>query len=265
MEQLRKDATKLPLEVALLQAWLDAKANRFEEALAALAELGGQADAALTSGLARLQLLLERRDVERAAALLKQLLVDHFSLGLLGALVSLLAAGGQRAPAVALVDDALQRRDVGRLPLDTQVKLLRQAAAFHFKGGDAPKAAHCLQRMIQLQPSTVTLVNPSNEKQIASQPIHSTTNNSISFLKMKKHCFGTKLPSWHFFRFDGLPFLERVEVVWLFRAAISCCQLLLPVWPGVIYFDDTNHGFRATRQRWRDWCCCSRSSSRQRR
>lgn len=154
VEQLRKDATKLPLEVALLQAWLDAKANRFEEALAALAELGGQADAALTSGLARLQLLLERRDVERAAALLKQLLVDHFSLGLLGALVSLLAAGGQRAPAVALVDDALQRRDVGRLPLDTQVKLLRQAAAFHFKGGDAPKAAHCLQRMIQLQPST---------------------------------------------------------------------------------------------------------------
>lgn len=36
---------------------------------------------------------------------------------------------------------------------DNQVKLLRQAAAFHFKGGDPQKAADCLEQVWKLDSS----------------------------------------------------------------------------------------------------------------
>ncbi len=91
----------------LLQAALEFKANRLEEALATLAS--AKPDSALTAGLAALQLLLEKREFDRAITHLEQLLKQHFRLGLLGSLVSLHSARGQRDKAISLVNEALDK------------------------------------------------------------------------------------------------------------------------------------------------------------
>jgi tetratricopeptide (TPR) repeat protein len=93
--------------VLLLQATLEFKANRLEEALATLAS--SKPDSALTAGLAALQLLLEKREFDRAITHLEQLLKQHFRLRLLGSLVSLHSARGQRDKAISLVNEALDK------------------------------------------------------------------------------------------------------------------------------------------------------------
>jgi signal recognition particle subunit SRP72 len=141
----------------LLQAVLDAKANRLEDGLQTLSQFASSAsaEAALTVGLASLQLLLEKKDVERAVTLLEQLLQKNFRLGLLGALVSLHTGRGQRDKAIGFVNQALDKinREKSKSP-DAEIKLLKQAAAFHFKGGDAQKAANCLEQLVKLESST---------------------------------------------------------------------------------------------------------------
>lgn len=154
IEELKKTYPDGIIEVLLLQATLEYKANRLEEALATLAS--AKPDSALIAGLAALQLLLEKREFDRATAHLEQLLKQHFRLGLLGSLVSLHSARGQRDKAISLVNEALDK--FNKTKADNQVKLLRQAAAFHLKGGEPEKAAACLEQLWKLDPSdTATL------------------------------------------------------------------------------------------------------------
>lgn len=107
IEELKKTYPDGIIEVLLLQATLEYKANRLEEALATLAS--AKPDSALIAGLAALQLLLEKREFDRATAHLEQLLKQHFRLGLLGSLVSLHSARGQRDKAISLVNEALDK------------------------------------------------------------------------------------------------------------------------------------------------------------
>ncbi|XP_046657297.1 signal recognition particle subunit SRP72-like [Daphnia pulicaria] len=154
IEELKKDYPEGIIEVLLLQATLEFKANRLEEALATLAS--SKPDSALTAGLAALQLLLEKREFDRAITHLEQLLKQHFRLGLLGSLVSLHSARGQRDKAISLVNEALDK--FNKTKADNQVKLLRQAAAFHLKGGEPEKAAACLEQLWKLDSNdTATL------------------------------------------------------------------------------------------------------------
>ncbi len=95
------------MEILLLQASLEFKANRLEDALSTLA--AAKPDGALTAGLAALQFLLEKREFDRAITHLEQLLKQHFRLGLLGSLVSLHSARGQRDKAISLVNQALDK------------------------------------------------------------------------------------------------------------------------------------------------------------
>ena len=91
----------------LLQASLDFKANKLDDALATLAS--AKPDFALTAGLATLQLLLEKREFERAITHLEQMLKQNFRLGLLGSLASIHSARGERERAVALVNQAMEQ------------------------------------------------------------------------------------------------------------------------------------------------------------
>ena len=107
IDQLKKDYPDGLVEILLLQASLEFKANRLEDALATLAT--AKPDGALTAGLAALQFLLEKREFDRAIAHVEQLLKQHFRLGLLGSLVSLHSARGQRDKARSLVNQALDK------------------------------------------------------------------------------------------------------------------------------------------------------------
>merc|ERR1712071_429426 len=140
MEQLKKDFPGGLLELTLLQAAIEFKANRLEDALATLNATNAEDE--LIAGLAGLQFLLEKREFDRAIVHLETLLTKHFRLGLLGSLVSLHTAKGQRNEAVSLVNQTLDR--FNKTKADNQVKLLRQAAAFHFKGGELKKSTECL-------------------------------------------------------------------------------------------------------------------------
>ena len=107
MEQLKKDFPGGLLELTLLQAAIEFKANRLEDALATLNATNAEDE--LIAGLAGLQFLLEKREFDRAIVHLETLLTKHFRLGLLGSLVSLHTAKGQRNEAVSLVNQTLDR------------------------------------------------------------------------------------------------------------------------------------------------------------
>ena len=111
IEQLRKEYPAGLVELVLLQASLDSKSNRLEEALTTLTQFSQSAslEAGLTAALASLQLLLERRQVERAIGVLEKIVSQHLRLGILGSLVSLYSADGQRERAVNLVNQALDK------------------------------------------------------------------------------------------------------------------------------------------------------------
>lgn len=107
IDQLKKDYPEGVIDVLLLQASLEFKANRVDDALATLAS--AKSDSALTAGLAALQFLLEKREFDRAITHLEQLLKLNFRLGLLGSLVSLHSARGEREKAISLVNQALDK------------------------------------------------------------------------------------------------------------------------------------------------------------
>ena len=123
IEQMKRDYPDGILELVLLQASLDSKVNRIEDGLQALSRYAASAttgeEAALTAGLASLQILLEKKHVDRAVALLEQMLAKNFRLGLLGSLVSLFVARGQRDQAVSLVDQALKRANQDKSKVQT--------------------------------------------------------------------------------------------------------------------------------------------------
>ena len=107
MEQLKNDYSTGIVDVLLLQATLDFKANRVDEALATLASVN--AEHQLTAGLAALQLLLEKREFDQAITHLEKMLKKYFHLGLLGSLVSLHTARGDQDKAFALVKQAMDQ------------------------------------------------------------------------------------------------------------------------------------------------------------
>lgn len=107
MEQLKKDYPGGLPEILLLQAAMEFKANKMEDALATLAS--AKAEFSLTAGLAALQFLLEKKEYDRAIRHLEELLKKDFKLGLLGSLVSLHNARGERDRAVALVKQAMDK------------------------------------------------------------------------------------------------------------------------------------------------------------
>jgi len=152
MDQLKKDYPGGLLELTLLQAAFDFKANRLEDALATLASTNPEDE--LIAGLAGLQFLLEKREFDRAVTHLEALLTKHFRLGILGSLVSLHTARGERNQAIDLVNQTLDR--FNKTKAENQVKLLRQAAAFHFKGGELEKSTECLEQVLKSDPSDVT-------------------------------------------------------------------------------------------------------------
>lgn len=106
IDQLKKDYPDGITEILLLQASLEYKANRLEEALSTLAS---NSRCTLMAGLAALQFLLEKREFDRAITHLEQLLKQHFRLGLLGSLASLYSARGQREKALSLVNQTLDK------------------------------------------------------------------------------------------------------------------------------------------------------------
>jgi len=152
MDQLKKDYPGGLLELTLLQAAFDFKANRLEDALTTLASTNPEDE--LIAGLAGLQFLLEKREFDRAVSHLEGLLTKHFRLGILGSLVSLHTARGERDQAINLVIQTLDR--FNKTKAENQVKLLRQAAAFHFKGGELEKSTECLEQVLLSDPSDVT-------------------------------------------------------------------------------------------------------------
>ena len=107
MDQLKKDYPGGLLELTLLQAAFDFKANRLEDALTTLASTNPEDE--LIAGLAGLQFLLEKREFDRAVSHLEGLLTKHFRLGILGSLVSLHTARGERDQAINLVNQTLDR------------------------------------------------------------------------------------------------------------------------------------------------------------
>ena len=104
MDDLKKEYPGGLLELTLLQATLDFKANRLENALATLASTNPEDE--LIAGLAGLQFLLEKREFDRSVSHLELLLKKHFRLGLVGSLVSLYSARGERDRAIGLVNQA---------------------------------------------------------------------------------------------------------------------------------------------------------------
>ena len=107
MEQLKKDYPNGIIDVLLLQATLDFKANRIDQALATLASVSSEHS--LNAGLAALQLLLEKREFDQAIDHLEKMLKKHFHLGLLGSLVSLHTSRGDQDKAFALVKQAMDQ------------------------------------------------------------------------------------------------------------------------------------------------------------
>lgn len=149
MDQLKKDYPGGLAEILLLQAALEFKANKMDDALATLAS--AKPEFSLTAGLAALQFLLEKKEYDRAIRHLEEMLKKDFKLGLLGSLVSLHNARGERDRAVALVKQAMDK--FSKTKAENQGKLLRQAAAFHVKGGEPEKAAECLEQLLKLDPN----------------------------------------------------------------------------------------------------------------
>lgn len=86
---------------------MEFKANRMDDALTTLSS--AKPDSALTAALAALQLLLEKREIDRAITHVEDLLKNHFRLGLLGSLVSLYSSRGERDKAISLVNQALDK------------------------------------------------------------------------------------------------------------------------------------------------------------
>lgn len=107
IDQLKKDYPEGLVEVLLLQASLEFKANRLDNALATLSS--AKTDSALAAGLAGLQFLLEKKEFDRAIAHVEELLKSNFRLGLLGSLVSLHSTRGDRDKAISLVNQALDK------------------------------------------------------------------------------------------------------------------------------------------------------------
>ena len=107
IEQLKKEYPGGLVDILLLQATLEFKANKLNDALATLAS--AKPDASLTAGLATLQLLLEKREYDRAIDHLQEMLKQNFRLGLLGSLASIHSSRGERDRAVALVSQAMDQ------------------------------------------------------------------------------------------------------------------------------------------------------------
>lgn len=131
IDQLKKAYPEGLVEVLLLQAALDFKANKLEEALSTLAS--AKPECALTAGLAALQLLLEKREFDRAIAQLESMLKQNFRLGLLGSLASIHSSRGERERAIALVNQAMDQVNKTKVRLPHSIASVTSLTVFHFR------------------------------------------------------------------------------------------------------------------------------------